>query len=134
MNVFLSWSGTTSHEAALAFYPGCNNPNKNRLKPAIPLAIFIGSDDDWTPAAPCKELIALNKSRGLDVAYFDYPGAYHGFDVPGSKVRVRKDVRMANRPGLAEGVHVGGNEEARKTAERDVDGFLEKFGLRDLKQ
>jgi dienelactone hydrolase len=110
--------------AALAFYPGCNNANKTRLKFAIPVAIFIGADDDWTPAAPCKALIELNKSRGLDAAYFDYPGAYHGFDVPGSKVRVRKDVRMANRPGLAEGVHVGGNDEARLAAEKDVDGFL----------
>ena len=110
--------------AALAFYPGCSSANKNRLKPAIPLAIFIGADDDWTPATPCKALIALNKSRGLDVAYFDYPGAYHGFDVPGSNVRVRKDVRMSNRPGLVEGVHVGGNDKARRAAERDVDGFL----------
>jgi dienelactone hydrolase len=113
--------------AAMAFYPGCNNPNKNRLKPAIPLAIFIGADDDWTPAAPCKELVALNKSRGLDAQYFDYPGAYHGFDVPGSKVRVRKDVRMANRPGLADGVHVGGNEAARIAAEKDVDSYLQTF-------
>lgn len=110
--------------AALAFYPGCTQANKTRLKPAIPLAILIGKDDDWTPAAPCRELIDLNKSRGLTVAYFDYPGAYHGFDVPGSKVRVRTDVRMANRPGLAAGVHVGGNEDARKAAEKDVDGFL----------
>lgn len=113
--------------AALAFYPGCNNPNKNRLKPAIPLAVFIGADDDWTPPAPCKELVALNKSRGLDAQYFDYPGAYHGFDVPGSKVRVRKDVRMSNRPGLADGVHVGGNEAARIAAESDVDAFLLPF-------
>jgi dienelactone hydrolase len=113
--------------AAMAFYPGCNNPNKNRLKPAIPLAIFIGADDDWTPAAPCRELIALNKSRGLDAQYFDYPGAYHGFDVPGTKVRVRKDVRMANRPRLADGVHVGGNETARIAAEKDVDGYLKPF-------
>jgi dienelactone hydrolase len=112
--------------AAMAFYPGCSNANKNRLKTAIPLGIFIGADDDWTPAGPCRELIALNKSRGLEVAYFDYPGAYHGFDVPGSKVRVRKDVRMSNRPGLADGVHVGGNENARKAAEKDVDDYLSK--------
>ena len=123
----LATEAKIAFRAAMAFYPGCNNANKNRLKPAIPLAIFIGADDDWTPAAPCKELIALNKSRGLDVAYFDYPGAYHGFDVPGSKVRVRKDVRMANRPGLANGVHVGGNEEERKAAEKDVDGFLKLY-------
>ena len=113
--------------AAMAFYPGCNNPNKNRLKPAIPLAIFIGADDDWTPAQPCKELIDLNKARGLDVAYFDYPGAYHGFDAPGSTVRVRKDVRMSNRPGLADGVHVGGNDDARRAAEKDVDTYLRPF-------
>ena len=115
--------------AALAFYPGCNNPNKNRLRPAIPLAIFIGADDDWTPGQPCRELMDLNKGRGLPVAYFDYPGAYHGFDVPGSKVRVRKDVRAANRPSLAAGVHVGGNDAARIAAEKDVDGYLQPFLL-----
>lgn len=113
--------------AAMAFYPGCNNPNKNRLRPAIPLAIFIGADDDWTLPAPCQELIALNKSRGLDAQYFDYPGAYHAFDVPGSKVRVRTDVRMSNRPGLAAGVHVGGNDAARIAAEKDVDSYLMRF-------
>lgn len=116
-----------SFRAALAFYPGCTQANKARLKPAIPLGIFIGADDDWTPAQPCRELIDLNKSRGLPVAYFDYPGAYHGFDVPGSKVRVRTDVRMSNRPNLASGVHVGGNEEARKAAEKDVDNYLRGF-------
>jgi dienelactone hydrolase len=116
-----------SFRAALAFCPGCTQANKSRLKPAIPLAIFIGADDDWTPAQPCRELIDLNRSRGLPVAYFDYPGAYHGFDVPGSKVRVRTDVRMSNRPNLASGVHVGGNEEARKAAEKDVDSFLRGF-------
>jgi dienelactone hydrolase len=123
----LAKEANIAFRAAMAFYPGCTNANKTRLKFAIPLAIFIGTDDDWTPAAPCKELIALNKSRGLDVAYFDYPGAYHGFDVLGSKVRVRKDVRMSNRPGLAEGVHVGGNDEARVAAEKDVGRFLEKI-------
>lgn len=112
--------------AAMAFYPGCSNANKKRLKPAVPLAVFIGADDDWTPAAPCRDLIALNKSRDLDVAYFAYPGAYHGFDVPGSAVRVRTDVRMVNRPGLAAGVHVGGNNAAREAATKDVATYLEK--------
>ncbi len=113
--------------AALTFYPGCTAANKNHLKLGVPLGVFIGADDDWTPAAPCRELVEFNKSRGLDATYYDYRGAYHGFDVPGTTVKVRKDVRMSNRPGLAEGVHVGGNDEARMAAEKDVDGFLARF-------
>jgi dienelactone hydrolase len=116
-----------SFRAALAFYPGCTNLNEAKMTPAIPLAIFIGAADDWTPAAPCRELIERNKKDGKPVAYFDYPDAYHAFDVLGAKVRIREDVRMANRPHLAKGVHVGGNEAARIQAEKDVDQWLAPF-------
>ena len=120
----LADAANVKFRAAMAFYPGCSAANKARLLPAIPLAIFIGADDDWTPARPCIELVQAAKNRGSDAVIFQYSGAYHGFDVPGSKVRVRKDVRMSNRPGLAAGVHVGGNETARLAAIVDVDVYL----------
>ncbi len=115
-----------SFRAALAFYPGGSAANRRRLKFAIPRGVFIGADDDWTPPQPCSELVALNKSSGLDAVFFSYPGAYHRFDVPGSTVRVRTDVRMSAPPGLANGVHVGGNDAARLAATKEVDAFIEK--------
>ena len=50
--------------AAVAFYPGCRVLNERRQwEPRIPLLIQIGEADDWTPAAPCKELVARHKDR-----------------------------------------------------------------------
>ena len=113
--------------AALAFYPGCTSAAKRNFKSAIPLGIFMGELDDWTPAAPCKSLIEKSKAAGADAEIHLYANAYHGFDVPGSKVRVRNDVRMKASPQLAHGVHVGGNDEARSAAIRDVDLFVERM-------
>jgi dienelactone hydrolase len=125
--LILATEAGVSFRAAMAFYPGCTQTNKRNITPAMPLAIFMGAEDDWTPAAPCRDWLKREKAEGREVAYFEYPGAYHGFDVPGSTVRVRTDVRMSNRPGLASGVHVGGNEEARIAAEKDVDHYLRGF-------
>lgn len=115
-----------SFRAALAFYPGCTSAAKRNLKPAIPLGIFMGELDDWTPAAPCKSLIENARAAGADVEIHLYPNAYHGFDVPGAEVRIRKDVRMKANPQLADGVHVGGNDEARAAAIKDVDIFIDR--------
>ena len=113
-------------KAALAFYPGCTGAEKRGHSPAIPLAIFIGALDDWTPAKPCEKLIEKAKSDGKEALIHLYADAYHGFDVPDSKVRVRTDVRMRNNPGLEKGVHVGGNVAAREAAVKDVDAFLQR--------
>ena len=115
-----------SFRAALAFYPGCTGAAKRNLKPGVPLGIFMGALDDWTPAAPCKSLVENAKAAGADVEIHLYPKAYHGFDVPGAEVRIRKDVRMKANPQLADGVHVGGNDEARAAAIKDVDTFIDR--------
>jgi dienelactone hydrolase len=115
-----------SFRAALAFYPGCTSAAKRNLKPAIPLGIFMGELDDWTPAAPCKSLVENARAAGSDMEIHLYPNAYHGFDVPGAEVRIRKDVRMKAYPQLASGVHVGGNDEARAAAIKDVDVFIDR--------
>jgi len=112
--------------AALAFYPGCIAANRNSLKPAVPLAIFIGAADDWTPAPPCEALISSAKSAGRAAEIYQYPGAYHGFDVPGTSVRFRTDIRNRANPKLGNGVHVGGDDVARVAATKDVDAYLEK--------
>ena len=110
-----------------SFYPGCTSADKRNIKPAIPLAIFMGELDDWTPAAPCKLLIEKAKAAGADAEIHLYANAYHGFDVPGASVRVRNDIRMKASPQLTNGVHVGGNEEARAAAIKDVDLFVERI-------
>ena len=112
--------------AALAFYPGCTAANRNALKPAVPLAIFIGAADDWTPAPPCEALIFRAKSAGRDAEIYQYPGAYHGFDVPGTTPRLRTDVRNRANASLGNGVHVGGDDAARLAATKDVDAYLDR--------
>lgn len=42
--------------------------------------VFIGKEDNWTPAAPCIEQVNRMKSLGKDWAITLYEGAYHGFD------------------------------------------------------
>jgi dienelactone hydrolase len=119
----LAKAAKISFRAALAFYPGCTNAAKRNLKPAIPLGIFMGELDDWTSAAPCKSLV---ERAGANAEIYLYPNAYHGFDVPGTEVRIRNDVRMKASPQLANGVHVGGNDKARLAAIRDVDIFIDR--------
>lgn len=115
-------SASTKFKAVLAFYPGCTAASNRALKFGVPTAIFIGRDDDWTPAAACEALVATNSNAQI----YLYDNAYHGFDLPGNKVRVRMDVRNRNVPSVANGVHVGGNDAARAKALADVIGYLAK--------
>jgi dienelactone hydrolase len=114
-------------KAAISLYPGCTSAEKRGLTPVVPLGIFIGELDDWTPAAPCKALIENSKTLGKPAEIKLYANAYHGFDVPDSPVRVRRDVRMRASPNLEKGVHVGGNDAARAAVVKDVDAFVEKY-------
>jgi dienelactone hydrolase len=123
----LANSAKITFEAAISLYPGCTSADKRGLTPAIPLGVFMGELDDWTPAAPCKTLIEKAKAAGKLAEIKLYADAYHGFDVPGSPVRVRRDVRMRASPNLESGVHVGGNDAARAAVVKDVDAFIEKY-------
>ena len=105
--------------AAIAFYPGCRVLLERRQwEPRIPLLIQIGEADDWTPAAPCKELAAKSKDARIEV----YPEAYHDFDAPDTPVRERRGVAFsATGTGI---VHVGTNEPARRAA---IDSTMKFF-------
>jgi dienelactone hydrolase len=103
--------------AAISFYPGCRVVDRGaRWQPRVPVTILIGSDDDWTPPAPCRELAG----RG-GVRLVEYPGAVHGFDAPASKRRTRTDVG-STRSGRAE---VGTDPAARAAA---IDEVLRTLG------
>ena len=103
-------------KAAIAFYPGCREIAKlDDWRPRVPLKILIGAADDWTQPGPCREL-----AQRAGFTFIEYPGAYHGFDAPNSKVRVRKGL------GAVKGgeVHVGTDPAARAAAIKEVMGTL----------
>ena len=102
---------------AVAFYPGCDAVQRLGYKPVAPL-MLLGEADDWTPAAPCKAVAA---QVGEQVQWAAYAGAGHGFD-GSSPVRHRKDVPGGANPG--QGVHVGGQPEARAAAAARLQAFL----------
>jgi dienelactone hydrolase len=103
-------------KAAIAFYPGCREIARQAdWHPRVPLTILIGAADDWTRPGPCREL-----AQREGFAFVEYPGAYHGFDAPNSKVRVRKGLG-AVKGGEA---HVGTDPEARAAAIKEVMGIL----------
>lgn len=70
--------------AHAAFYPAACNVrllNETAMAP-VPVRIFVGTADDWTPIAPCREWVARRQAAGRDVSLVAYEGAMHAFDVP----------------------------------------------------
>jgi len=111
--------------AAVAFYPGCTSRNArgDDFHPYAPLLILIGEADDWTPAAPCKQLAAAVAARGEPMRIVTYPDTYHDFDNPGIKSKhVRKEVPNGVHPG--QGVTTAPNPQAREDALKRVLGFF----------
>jgi len=108
---------------AVAFYPGCRVALRNPdWQPRGPLLILIGEDDDWTPAEPCEELAGRDSVKDrLELVV--YPDAHHGFDLPPTPVRTRKDIATA--PGGQ--ARVGTNEAARADAVQRVTAFLARL-------
>jgi dienelactone hydrolase len=105
---------------AVAFYPGCETELQRGYEPTAPLLMLLGEADDWTPAAPCKELGA--KAQGpAAVQWESYANAYHGFDGKAA-VRLRLDVPNGVRP--EQGVHVGADPAARSAAAERLERFL----------
>lgn len=108
---------------AVAFYPGCEAELQRGYLPSAPLLMLLGEADDWTPAAPCKALAAAARPDAPVPAprWEAYAGAHHGFDGT-APVRLRRDVPNGAHPG--QGVHVGGQPEARASARARLVRFL----------
>jgi dienelactone hydrolase len=66
--------------AAVAFYPSCDGRDGKTL---VPLAIFDGDADQISPAPPCAAMVRAGTSAGKVLEITTYPGATHGFEVPG---------------------------------------------------
>ncbi|MEO8279684.1 MAG: dienelactone hydrolase family protein [Ideonella sp.] len=104
---------------SVAFYPGCASEAARGYRAVAPLLVLIGDADDWTPAEPCRQL--AQQASGAAVQIETYPGAYHDFD-GGAPVRVRHDVPNGVHPG--QGVHVGGQPEAKAASALALESFL----------
>ena len=118
---------------AIAFYPGCSPFAKDNAPQKIssPLTILMGDADDWTPAAPCSTFAARLKNNEQNVSLTLYPGAYHDFDNPAGKLRVRSEVPNGVNPG--KGVTVGPDPKAREDAMAKINALLVKRGLTQSK-
>jgi dienelactone hydrolase len=67
--------------AAAAYYPWCGGGRDGKVR--VPFIIFDGDADKVTPAAECAAMVRAGKAAGKTIDITTYPGATHGFTVPG---------------------------------------------------
>jgi dienelactone hydrolase len=73
--------GPLRFTAHLAVYPAsCFIKLADEHAIDVPIRIFHGTVDDWTPIGPCRDYVARLRGAGKDAALFEYAGAPHGFD------------------------------------------------------
>ena len=132
--IFGDFSENVKFAETIAFYPGCSAfaSGNSAQKISSPLTILMGEADDWTPAAPCAAFIARLKNNEQNVSLTLYPGAFHDFDNPAGKFRVRTEV--PNGVNTGKGVTVAPDPKAREHAMARIDALLIKQGLTTLKQ
>lgn len=104
---------------AVAFYPGCGpTARSTRWRTRLPLTLLIGEADDWTPAAPCRDLAAhavkTAKPGDAPVELVVYPGAYHDFDHP--KLPLRLQTGLSATADGSGNAHTGTDPAARADA------------------
>ena len=87
----------------------------------------MGDADDWTPAAPCAAFVSRLKNNDQPATITLYPGAYHDFDNPAGRLRVRTEV--PNGVNKEKGVTVAPDPKAREDAMARIDALLKKRGL-----
>ena len=124
-----TFSDDVKFAQTIAFYPGCSSYAASARPPKIssPLALFIGEADDWTPAAPCETWVKRLREYKQDATITTYSGAFHDFDNPAGKLRVRNEV--PNGVNLGKGVTVGPDSKARDDAMKRIDALLRERGL-----
>ncbi len=82
--------------------------------------ILVGANDDWTPAAPCRDLATRFPEQ---IRLIVYPHSWHDFDAVDRPVRVRSG--LATPPSGTGEAHAGTNEAARQDAMRAVPAFID---------
>ena len=88
----------------------------------VPLLILTGELDDWTPAAPCQDLVKTANGNGSPAQIKVYPNAHHAFDSR-SPVRYVAERMNANASG-GRGATTGGNAEAWADSVHQVEAFF----------
>jgi dienelactone hydrolase len=121
-------SAATAHPSlAVAFYPGCKPWAQRGLAPSVPLHVLIGEADDWTPAEHCVQMAAASRARAPSqaipkaITLTAYPGAHHGFD---STAPVRHLPKVPGGANPGQGVHTGGQPEARKASHEALERIV----------
>jgi dienelactone hydrolase len=106
--------GMPDFRSAVAFYPSCRRLSATAWSARIPTLILAGRADDWTPAAPCEQMVAGARGRTAQASIVVYPGAYHEFDRPDYPVRLLTG--LANSADGSGRAHAGTNAAARADA------------------
>lgn len=73
-------AGQPFFRAFMPFYPYCNTVYPGRERILAPLRLHTGELDDWTPSAPCAQLVDAMRAAGHDARIDIYPRAHHAFD------------------------------------------------------
>ncbi len=122
-------NGHDGFRIAIAFYPGCTHFMKNKhWQPRLPLTIFIGEADDWTPAAPCKSLVARANAQGCQAEIHTFANASHDFDHPNLAMKTRKALAFTvDDQGSAK---VGTDPEGRAAVLELVPDLLARYLIR----
>jgi len=91
--LYATWSpirkkvaGDLDYAGYALLYPLCTTIEDGNVS-ANSVHVFIGKEDNWTPAAPCIEQVNRMAALGQDWAITLYEGAYHGFDAPIDGIR-----------------------------------------------
>jgi dienelactone hydrolase len=108
--------------SAVAFYPGCRRLSELAWSARIPTLILIGKADDWSPPAPCEQMVAGARGRSALASLVAYPGAYHEFDR--RDFPVRELTGLAYTPDGSGRAHIGTNPAARTDAFMRVPEWL----------
>jgi len=88
-------------------------------KPRLPSLLLMGDADDWTPAAPCKQLFPASIGGQIESHY--YPDAFHTFDHPN---RPKTTVTSVKLPPDGHSPTVATDPTARNDAIARVKKFL----------
>ena len=116
--------GRPDFRVAVSFYPECVSLVRSGWFTSVPTLLLIGKADDWTPAAPCKELAERTHTVGTAIEFVSYPGAHHGFEAPGVPVRVLTGIPTGVNGST---VTIGTDPNARADALRRVPLYLAKY-------
>lgn len=142
----------------VAFYPYCSDWYMSERITKAPMLLLLGGQDNYTPAAPCRDYATSFESKGAAATVIVYRNAYHDFDssrppgvCPGPRDREKLRRRDRSRPLyrrdtahgrghhkngehlspqlLTRGATVGGDGEARLRAPEDVKAFIKRVLL-----